>query len=107
MTKNLIIALVAAIPVFAQEVAPVVAPASAPAPMMDRKAFMEAHKAAFMVKFDTNKDGQLDDNEKKAVKEAFAKRGERKTPKFKGKREDRRPFGPKFAPQAPKCNCAK
>ncbi len=75
MKKSIIIAIVAALPVFAQEAQPQVAPAPqaaqvAPAaPKMDRKAFIEARKAEFMAKFDANKDGKIDDNEKKAVKE--------------------------------------
>ena len=79
MKKSIIIAIVAALPVFAQEVQPQQAPAPAPevvaapeaAPKQDRKAFMEARKAEFMAKFDADKNGKIDDNEKKAVREYF------------------------------------
>ena len=50
--------------------------------MVEGKKKMEDRKAEFMKKFDTNKDGKLDDAEKKAIRESFKKRhAEGKRPK--------------------------
>ena len=110
MKKSLLIALFAAMPLMAQEApqkpecAPqkpccrkMVRPAR-PQLTEEQKAEMKAKfeakkaemKAKFMEKFDADKDGQLSDAEKEAIKAEFAKRGGKKGPKF-GKKGPRRP----------------
>ncbi len=71
MKTSIILSLVAAMPLMAQEPAP--APAQAPAcncPCRMHHPGFEARKAKCLEKFDTNKDGQLDDQEKEAMKAA-------------------------------------
>lgn len=106
MKKTLIIALCAALPVFAQEEAPT-APqprhwgAAGEMPQMKKR---EEMKRKMLEKFDADKDGQLSDAEKEAIKAEMkgrhGKRGERpegEMPKFGNKRGER-PEGqmPKF-----------
>ena len=114
MKKSIILALVAAMPLFAQEAAP--APVAAPAPQVDAK-------AAFIAKYDADKDGKISAQEAHAAKADFLKNnreqfagkkpgmrhGKHQGPKA-GKPEGRRPRGPQFggpkapkAPKAPKC----
>ena len=98
MKKSILIALFAAMPLFAQEAAP---EAAAPAPAPEAAAAPEAgqpgcgcrrhhgqrpelteeqkaeFRARMLEKFDTNKDGQLDEQEKEAMRAAHrAHRGE-------------------------------
>lgn len=107
MTKTLFMALFAALPVMAQEPAPAgdccapgapcckpEAPCCAPAkpegkPCCGKKhhgprhhQMSEEQKAKFMEKFDTNKDGQIDEQEKEAIKAEFAKHAEERKAKF-------------------------
>ena len=59
----------------------------------EMKAKFEAHKAKFMEKFDTDKDGQISDAEKEAIKAEFGKCG------------PRRPHGPRHGKCCgPKCD---
>ena len=110
MKKSLLIALFAAMPLMAQEAPqkPECAPqkpcchkmARPQRPQLteEQKAEMKAKfearkaemKAKLMEKFDADKDGQLSDAEKEAIKAEFAKRGGKKGPKF-GKKGPRRP----------------
>ena len=62
MIKSLIIAVTVSLPLLAQQEAP--APQDAP-PIPGR-----LQRAAFMEKFDTNKDGQIDEQEKQAIRQA-------------------------------------
>ena len=96
MKKALLIALFAAMPIMAQECPqkPCCADKK-PCCMkkMQRPQLTEEQKAEmkakFMEKFDADKDGQISDAEKEAIKAEFAKRGP-KGPKF-GKKGPRRP----------------
>ena len=115
MKKFFLFALVAALPLMAQEAAPQQQPCNCGcnegkpcecAPVCpDKKAafqrmhrFTEEQKAAFrakmLEKFDTNKDGQLDDSEKEAMKAEIMKH-------HQGKPGMHRPQGQPAAP----CNC--
>ena len=96
LKKNtLIVALIAALPALAQEAAPQQpgpraphwgAAGEMPAPQKGRA---DMHKR-MLEKFDANKDGQISDEEKAAMKEQFGKRGARP----EGKRpEGMRPEG--------------
>ena len=96
MKKSILFALVAALPVFGQE--------AAPAPQVDAK-------AAFIAKYDADKDGKVCGKEAMAAKHDFMKANRdkfegKKAGKRHGKHEGRRPMGPqmggKFAPKAPK-----
>ena len=90
MKKYFLLALVAALPVFGQE--------AAPAPQADAK-------AAFIAKYDADKDGKVCGKEALAAKHDFMKANRDKfAGKKHGKHEGRRPHGPKmngkFAPKA-------
>lgn len=91
MIKTLFIALAAALPLMAQEPAPQpeqgpAAPQPAPC---EQKADAHAKcRAEFMEKYDVNKDGKIDAQEKAAIQRDFAKK---------------HPHGPKH--HAPKCGC--
>ncbi|MGN0868340.1 MAG: hypothetical protein ACI4O9_02290 [Akkermansia sp.] len=141
MKKSILIALFAAMPLFAQEAAP---EAAAPAPAPEAAAAPEAgqpgcgcrrhhgqrpelteeqkaeFRARMLEKFDTNKDGQLDEQEKEAMRAAHrAHRGEGrcgKGPRPEGKPgccpKGPRPEGkPGCCPKGPrpegKCGCPK
>ena len=111
MKKALLIALFAAMPIMAQEcpqkpccadkkpccMKKMQRPQLTEEQKAEMKAKFEAkkaeRKAKFMEKFDTDKDGQISDAEKEAIKAEFAKRGP-KGPKF-GKKGPRRPHGPR------------
>ena len=110
MKKTLLIALCAALPVFAQEEAP-----TAPQPRhwgaageMPQMKNREEMQRKMLEKFDADKDGQLSDAEKEAIKAEMknrhGKRGERPEgmPKFGNKRGER-PEGqmPKFDGKRP------
>ena len=97
MKKTLLIALCAALPVFAQEEAP-----TAPQPRhwgaageMPQMKNREEMQRKMLEKFDADKDGQLSDAEKEAIKAEMknrhGKRGERPQgmPKFGNKRGER------------------
>ena len=114
MKNSVLFALVAALPLFAQDAAPAPAP-SVPATAVQparhhRPQMTEEQKAAFhakmLEKFDTNKDGQLDDAEKEAMKAEFMKHHQGQP----GKPGMHRPHGPRpegrpaAAPAEP-CNC--
>ena len=104
MKKALLIALFAAMPIMAQEcpqkpccadkkpccMKKMQRPQLTEEQKAEMKAKFEAkkaeRKAKFMEKFDTDKDGQISDAEKEAIKAEFAKRG----PKC-GKKGPRRP----------------
>ena len=104
MKKYFLLALVAALPVFGQE--------AAPAPQADAK-------AAFIAKYDADKDGKVCGKEALAAKHDFMKANRdkfagKKHGKRHGKHEGRRPMPKmdgKFAPKAPKmnggCRCGK
>ena len=111
MKKTLLFALAAALPLFAQDAAPAPAP-SVPATAVQparhhRPQMTEEQKAAFrakmLEKFDTNKDGQLDDAEKEAMKAEFMKHHQGQP----GKPGMHRPHGPRpeARPAAAPCNC--
>ena len=95
MKKSILFALVAALPVFGQE--------AAPAPQVDAK-------AAFVAKYDADKDGKVCGKEAMAAKHDFMKANRdkfegKKPGKRHGKHEGRRPMPKmdgKFAPKAPK-----
>ena len=92
MKKSLLIALFAAMPLMAQECPqkPCCAPQKPCCVKMQRPQLTEEQKAEmkakFMEKFDADKDGQISDAEKEAIKAEFAKRA----PKC-GKKGPRRP----------------
>ena len=81
MKKSLLIALFAAMPLVAQECPqkPCCAPQKPCCMKMQRPQLTEEQKAEmkakFMEKFDADKDGQISDAEKEAIKAEFAKRG--------------------------------
>ena len=81
MKKSLLIALFAAMPLMAQECPqkPCCAPQKPCCVKMQRPQLTEEQKAEmkakFMEKFDADKDGQISDAEKEAIKAEFAKRG--------------------------------
>lgn len=132
MKKSILIALFAAMPLFAQEAAP---EAAAPAPAPEAAAAPEAgqpgcgcrrhhgqrpelteeqkaeFRARMLEKFDTNKDGQLDEQEKEAMRAAHRDhRGQRpgcgKGPRPEGKPGCGCPKGPR--PEGrPGCGCPK
>ena len=124
MKKSIILALVAALPTFAQQdTAPALPtpPANgaemprhwgAAGEMPARPSREDFHKK-MLEKFDTNKDGQLNEEEKAAIKAAMPKRGERPQGQRPGKGDKRghrgeRPQGGQFPgangemPQFPK-----
>lgn len=79
--KITLLTLVAALPLMAQDPAPApdgATPPPPPAAPAEAPVHHHAHgpmgRAALMEKFDTNKDGQLDDQEKEAMKAAFEAR---------------------------------
>ena len=80
MKKSLLIALFAAMPLVAQECPqkPCCAPQKPCCMKMQRPQLTEEQKAEmkakFMEKFDADKDGQISDAEKEAIKAEFAKR---------------------------------
>ena len=99
MKKSFIIAMIAALPVFAQEEAP-----TAPQPRhwgaageMPQMKNREEMQRKMLEKFDADKDGKLSDAEKEAIKAEMknrqGKRGERPQgmPKFDGKRPEGMP----------------
>lgn len=106
MNKTLFVAILSALPVFAQQESPVTKEMPAPAPGMeqprhwgaagempgraDRKDF---HKK-MLERFDADKDGQLSDTEKEAMKAEMKKRHDGKRPGH-GKRGERGPKGPR------------
>ena len=70
--KSLLLTLMAAaMPIMAQEAAPAPAPGPHPTPACPCQ---NPHFKHMLAKFDANKDGQLDDQEKAAMKEAFEAR---------------------------------
>ena len=108
MKKSLLIALFAAMPLMAQECPqkPECAPQHpccfgkmhrphGPRPQLteeqkaEMKAKFEARKAKFMEKFDADKDGQISDAEKEAIKAEFGKRGPRRHGKCCGPKCDK------------------
>ena len=113
MKKSFIIAIIAALPAFAQQEAPTENPAPQPrhwgaAGEMPNR---EEMKHKMLEKFDADKDGQLSDAEKEAIKAEMknrhGKRGERpqgEMPKFGNKRGER-PQGemPKFGNKRGEC----
>ncbi len=76
MKKSILIILTAALPLLAQE-APGTEPQTAPEgakPAWNKQARPGKGGKRFVEKYDTNKDGQLDDSEKQAMKDAFKAR---------------------------------
>ena len=77
--KSLLLTLMAAaMPIMAQEAAPAPAPGPHPTPACPCQ---NPHFKHMLAKFDANKDGQLDDQEKAAMKAEFA---ERRGPRHRG-----------------------
>ena len=75
MIKSLIIAVTMSLPLLAQQEAP--APQDAPPTPPQGGAIAphgDPHHAAFMEKFDTNKDGRIDEQEKQAIRQAHEAR---------------------------------
>ena len=106
MNKTLFVAILSALPVFAQQESPMTKEIPAPAPGMeqprhwgaagempgcaDRKDF---HKK-MLERFDADQDGQLSDTEKEAMKAEMKKKHEGKRPGH-GKRGEHGPKGPR------------
>ncbi len=74
--KSLILAMTMCLPVLAQQDAPAPQEAPQPPPPQGRVASPHGnpHHAAFLEKFDTNKDGRIDEQEKEALRAAFEAR---------------------------------
>ncbi len=107
MKKTILFAIAAALPVFAQDAAPAPAAPEAPAAAVQpagprhMQKMTEEQKAEFrakmLEKFDANKDGQLDDAEKEAMKAEFMKHHQGRPGMHKQPRGER-PAAPAPAP---------
>ena len=85
MKSTIILSLVAALPMLAQCPCAKQAPQQCPAmhrPCAQQRPNVEAMKARIMEKFDVNKDGQLDDSEKEAIKKDFEAKAAEAKAKF-------------------------
>lgn len=100
MNKTLFVAILSALPVFAQQESPMTKEMPAPAPGMEQPrhwgaagempghADREDFHKKMLERFDADKDGQLSDTEKEAMKAEMKKRHD-------GKRGERGPKGPR------------